>query len=306
MVSYQVYNFLIITINYSSSQSASPLKSLFMVLYSMSIGNTVFPLDPIGITFGIALLIVSLYLFTKINLLPKDHKRYILLIIIFIISNIVLLSFSGLGGKTRNSLYLNIIFIFTLSFLLIFLGKKEKIVFLALSAVFITLSSYNIIFHKNTAKIAVNLPLEQLESLLVSLKTGPAHHDKYILTYDPTIGFYLCRTNYKTISFYKNPFAQNRSFQAHKGDYVIMTETYNNTIGKERYNDIIKYHRNIFDKLDDQQIVKLGYDKYNKIKSKISGDRVPKYMIVVKYGKLKEDLLLHYDENVLPSHRQGG
>jgi hypothetical protein len=85
-----------------------------------------------------------------------------------------------------------------------------------------------------------------------------------------------------------------------------MTETYNNTINKERYDDIKKYHRNILDKLEDQQIVRLGYDKYNKFKSKISGDRVPEYMIVVKYGKLKEDLLLHYDDNILPSYRPGG
>ena len=306
LVSYQVYNFLIVSIKYSPSQVDSPLKSLFMVLYSMSIGNTVFPLDPIGITFGIALLILSLYLLPKITRLPKDHKRCLFLILLFILSNIVLLSFSGIGGKYRNSLYLNIIFIFALSFLLIFLGKKERIVFLALSAVFITISSYNIIFHQNTAKIAVNLPLEQFESFLVSLKTAPGHPDMYILTYDPTLGFYLCRTNYKTIAFYENPFSQNNSFQAHKGDYVIIAETYNNTINKEKYDDIKKYHHNILDNLDDQQIVRLGYDKYNKFKSTISGDRVPEYMIVVKFGKLKEDLLLHYDENILPQPRQGG
>jgi hypothetical protein len=177
LASYQIYIFLRFSLNHTQNQIEPPLKSILMVLYSLSLGNTVFPLDPIGMIYGLALLIISLYLLLKIKQLSKDQQRFILFIPFFILANTILLSISGLGSKLRNSLYLNIIFMFAVSFLLILLRRKAKITFLALASVFIAVSSYHFVLHKNTAKIAVNLPVEQLQSWLASLKTAPGRPD---------------------------------------------------------------------------------------------------------------------------------
>jgi hypothetical protein len=297
--SYQIYNFLHVHINNSAIQRYNIIYSMLNSVSAMYNGGTVFFVDTISVVQMLICIVLTLYIFLKYGHLNDKQKKFIFPIIFFLVITFVIMVLSGIGGKYRNGLFLNIIFIFIVSYFFQFIKKEFKLLILLIGVIFITISLYNLIFHINTAKNSFNLPVNRVINLISNTRNKDLENDIFIFTHDPSLEFELKRKNYKVLSLnYLNN--ENKSYLAKKGDFIFLIETYQGSIGKQQYKEIKQINSFLIEKcVKDIKVVNFGYDKNYKFKSwiaKILSKRVPiklpEYLVVLKYGIVKEEITL--------------
>ena len=292
LISYQVYILFTVHMVNADMQRLSILKSFFITAMSIFTGSAIFPFEPVAVIFSVTIFtLLFIYIFRVLNGEIKAHELFIPLLIFFII-NIILLTFSELGGKARNSIYLNVLLMMIVPIIIDTMDRKYRALILVIGAIFLVFNINNLINQKNTIKSSINLPMEDLLKHVSSVQKSE-DQNIFIYTHDSVISYYLDNDNYKLLSYYGLVKDRNSLFHGKKGDIVIILETYHGSIGENFYQKNIKGHNEIIaENLTNIEISELGYDKWYKIKSYINGGPVPEYLVNIIKGNLLDDYLL--------------
>ena len=300
LYSHQIYIFFTYHYINRSSQLFSLSRSLIGLITSQFSNQGVFPISIIGI-----ISIISMGILFVISVLESIRKKSFININFFVyISTLLLLIASGLAGKFRGFVTIDILKGIWLSEINLFSERKlvSRLSALALTLVLFSqiCGCLNVIKHSGTTKNNWNIPYKEVMNRIGEF-SAECSGKMVVLTYDPTFQWHLNRLGYLTKGPYRNfgnfsPEPNNKySYSPAKpdevdgiADCIIILKTFRGYVNKEEFESMQSEVRYIL-KGHEYEFEQLGFDKYYRLK-KLLQPRFPSHNIEIIISNGKFDL----------------
>jgi hypothetical protein len=292
--SYQLYIFYTIHRfnNIEDNQQTFDLITSFKSYISSVFTNqAIFPISIVGIISIFGYLIISIVLITTLK-----NRKNIKILSLFLISSILYL-ITGIAGKLRNLVLLDISKAHLIGNSIF--SKYKKWLYVGLMIIFIpnVCGIYNVWSHQRTTKNAWNLPLAKSIELMNRLEKESSK--EVYFTFHPTYTYHLTKQNKDLISFYTPYYFDSTKIKTtidklineknNKINFNFILTYRGRSIEEGHYKEMITQMKAL--KADSIKIYQLGFDSDYKLKQKIYPDYPEYTFYLYKYYGVKSNIL---------------
>jgi hypothetical protein len=257
---------------YAPQHSWSILYSVAQSIYTLMVGNAVFPLDYVPCLFAVLLVAACLSSAHRVIL-----DSSLAPLIAGVILGLALLNISRLGVEGRNAVFLYPIALSLIAIAIVRSSTWIRIPAVASFMLLQTIGVYDFVFHHDTAKGSFNTPFAPaLEEIAISSRTCPGK--TYVFTHEPVLTYLLEQSGARVSSPYEPTDLQALSLR--EMDCVLTVSTYRGVLPAALY---AEYNQPL-DPMDFRGTRKmsLGYDRFHEIKQLIGSEPFPEYYITIE------------------------
>jgi hypothetical protein len=276
-----------------AAQVGSPLLAFVVTAMTQIVGNAVFPIAWLPITY--ALLLVTAVGFW---LLARRKSRLEWLVLGALLVGVICMTATGTGIKPRNSVYLLPLTTLVVSSALAALPRLLYPAACTAVAVFQALGAWNVIAHEDTIKGSYNT---DFQAALLQLQAWNARCKGLVaFSHDPVMSYMLDRARLPQSSPYQEIAAP--TVHVAEGECVAVVKTYRGILPAgsiARMYGAVRQQTHLIDSRD------IGQDRYFAIKSRISHEAFPPVYLHLDLLQADRNLLLR-DWSTYPSADSAG